>query len=476
MSGPRTQPAIDLDQARTFLAALAPDGDGKFTFQIFDDSSLKDESKAKHKYATLEAACEWLKRANAQRIGVFVTVNATDGLGRYASNVIALRAVFIDGDGIPLPDKFPIAPSIIVRRDETHWHAYWLLLSGEVLAYFKAAQQSLAAFYGSDPAINDLSRVMRLPGFIHHKKEPNAVQLVEAHPERRYTLAEVLAAHGGVPTLEPKHEPIPPLLSDADEIDLAMFRFHAEATEAKQSRHHTVLGLMCEGYSRGLDPDEVIEIGKDACDRFDIEKSYAPRAAKWAYQDRTSWEPRFTIDELHHGAELLGARVAELAKASLVAANAMADLAMRPGHVLALMVTRDREAYRNTLERIAAIVGPHWQLDERKRIALAEARQRMRPANPGVGLDLAAVVRDLAPERIQPAKDSTLLVQCSMHVGGKSIDVKPDKRLWYCPGCKTGGGGPGAAFTLARHLMPAATFTGDIFKRLRAIEEAAHVC
>src|SRR5690606_16744339 len=115
---------------------------------------------SRHRDLPLRVAQDWLLGANGNAAGIYVTVNATDGRGRKIENVRGLRALFVDCDGTtPLEAvSFPIAPAIIVQRDATHWHAYWLLQRGESLEAFTPAQVQMAAFYGTDVSVKDLPR------------------------------------------------------------------------------------------------------------------------------------------------------------------------------------------------------------------------------------------------------------------------------------------------------------------------------
>jgi hypothetical protein len=56
--------------------------------------------------------------------------------------------------------------------------------------------ERLIASYGSDPGAKDISRVLRVPGFINRKREePFQVRIVKVHPQlRRYTRNEILRA------------------------------------------------------------------------------------------------------------------------------------------------------------------------------------------------------------------------------------------------------------------------------------------
>ena len=102
-----------------------------------------------------------------------MTVNATDGRGRRCANVVCVRAAFADLDGAPLAPVLegPLVPSFTVESSPGRFHAYWLV-SDLPLERFKAVQQAIAASFGGDPAVCDLPRVMRLPGFWHRKSEP----------------------------------------------------------------------------------------------------------------------------------------------------------------------------------------------------------------------------------------------------------------------------------------------------------------
>lgn len=188
MSG-ETEP--DRGAAEAFLALLDPDAIA-WTFQTFDDSAAKRPELARILHGSLDGVAASLSRLNAQGAGVFVTVNRTDGKGRKAENVTAVRALFIDEDS-PLCRPFAIDPSIVVQADRGR-HAYWRLEPGVRLEAFKPSQKALIAFYGSDPDVNDLPRVMRLPGFFHMKRTPKLVTLAGGCG-KAYTLDEVLAAH-----------------------------------------------------------------------------------------------------------------------------------------------------------------------------------------------------------------------------------------------------------------------------------------
>lgn len=188
----------DLAMTSAFLDALGGPS-SPFTFQTFEDSASKSPGLARIFHGTLEQHASTLAKLNAQGAGIFVTISLTDLQGRKSHNVVALRALFIDVDG-PAPATYPLPPSILCTSGGGP-HAYWLLSPGQPLNEFSPAQKQLATFYGSDPKVHDLPRVMRLPGFWHLKGPPTLVTCTLA--PNRYTIAEVLAAH-------PVAAPLPP--------------------------------------------------------------------------------------------------------------------------------------------------------------------------------------------------------------------------------------------------------------------------
>lgn len=175
-------PTLDMQQAVEFIQALAPGG--VVTFQTFDDSPEKRPRLAGTRHGTLEQHTHWLEKQNKAGAGIFATVNETNGKGRKAADVIRVQGLFADFDN-PEPgtlerlraDDMP--PSVIVESSEGKFHAYWFTDALE-LEEFKPLQQQIARHWGSDPAVCDLPRVMRLPGFLHRKGEPQLVRLLEA--------------------------------------------------------------------------------------------------------------------------------------------------------------------------------------------------------------------------------------------------------------------------------------------------------
>ena len=164
---------VDFEQARGFLVALAP-GETHFTFQTFDDSEAKRPKLARVMHGSLVERFDELARLSALGAGVFVTVNQTDFKGRRKANVVAVRALFVDLDGAPIPALAPLGlpAHIVVETSPSRFHIHWRV-EGLETRDFTGLQERLAVLFGGDPTVRDLPRVVRLPGFPHQKNPDN---------------------------------------------------------------------------------------------------------------------------------------------------------------------------------------------------------------------------------------------------------------------------------------------------------------
>lgn len=180
----------DLDEARRFLSMLDKDA-AAFTFQTFSDASDAPNGLTGVLHGSLDQYAEELTKLNRQGAGVFVTVNRTNLAGRKSSDIVRVRALFADLDGAPLEPvvEGSIPPDLVVQSSVGKWHCYWFV--GDCpLDRFKGTQQAIAVRFGSDPAVNDLSRVLRLPGFFHRKAKPFMVSIdddftaTSSHPRK----------------------------------------------------------------------------------------------------------------------------------------------------------------------------------------------------------------------------------------------------------------------------------------------------
>ncbi len=102
-----------------------------------------------------------------------------------------------EGDVTPSPPPDPVGADSIGPQTTTETAS---------LAQFRALQKQLAAHFGGDPVISNPSRVMRLPGFFHHKAEPVAVTCLLFEPGRRYCQSELAAVLESLHPADPRFE------------------------------------------------------------------------------------------------------------------------------------------------------------------------------------------------------------------------------------------------------------------------------
>jgi hypothetical protein len=203
-------PVLDREAAQTFLRFLDPDTN-EFTFQTYTDSDEKRKSfainprtkkpvdpLARILHGTLDQYWTTLADLSRNGAGVFVTINRTTLQGaRSTENILEIRAYLADFDGIAGEvieanlRRLGIRPHLIVQSSEGKWLFYWFI-EGASLDEFRTTQEKLNRLMGSDAAIKDLPRVMRLPGFIHQKDgvNPSIVKIVHTNDGPKHANAD----------------------------------------------------------------------------------------------------------------------------------------------------------------------------------------------------------------------------------------------------------------------------------------------
>lgn len=181
--------------ANLFIKAINGNNSDEAHFQTFTDYKNKNNIydnfvaenlpvEAMHLYASLSNIQAKLQEYNKRGSGIYISINQTNKIGRAKKDIINTRALFIDADGVDFSSiTFPqnMQPDIITMRDNEHWHAYWLIdKSIPNLDLWHCAMQTLAAYYGTDTAVVDLARVMRLPSF-YNMKDPTNPKLFYIH-------------------------------------------------------------------------------------------------------------------------------------------------------------------------------------------------------------------------------------------------------------------------------------------------------
>ena len=187
----------DLAQAQQFLKLLDSTTDS-FTFQTFGDTP---DAEAKlppfWRHGSLNDYAGLFIENNNQGAGISVMVNRGDGKGRSAQHVIGVRAAFVDLDGSSPATVLnaKLKPSFFVESSPGRYHAYWLVKDCP-LNQFTAVQDALASKFSGDPSVHDLPRVMRVPGFYHHKNDPFLTHIIDAGSPEPITLKVLIEGLG----------------------------------------------------------------------------------------------------------------------------------------------------------------------------------------------------------------------------------------------------------------------------------------
>jgi hypothetical protein len=204
---------IDLDIVRRFVARLtATDQPGMVvSWQTFDDAKKGRDHLARIVHgATVPTVLEELARLNDAGAGVFCMVNAGDGHGRKAENVVAVRALFVDLDGAsvqPVLDARPV-PHLVVETSPSRFSAFWIVRPCRPHSdRFRAVQAAIARKFSGDPKVVDLPRVMRVPGFLHRKREPFLSRILLDPTRAAYSARDVVDGLDLRPLPEPAPQP-----------------------------------------------------------------------------------------------------------------------------------------------------------------------------------------------------------------------------------------------------------------------------
>jgi hypothetical protein len=195
-------PTHDKDMARKFLAGLDPNGT-RFTFQFFNDSG-SDGAQIFHGMLDELWPKVLVLNTPEQGMGVFVTIAETDFKGRKAANIVRPRALYVDADGdkqaqhcINILNACGVYPSMAVNSGRG---CHFYICTDVPLNQFSVLQKRLITKLGTDPAVNDLARLMRLPGTLHLKDpaKPRLVKLLipQQHPVQRWQLPELVSKLG----------------------------------------------------------------------------------------------------------------------------------------------------------------------------------------------------------------------------------------------------------------------------------------
>lgn len=176
-----------------------------YLIQTLDDKSAKEAVPFRQPLMELVKCgdpkafnIDLLKEMNGKGAGIYFTPNNFSGARRLADNCKGINAWFMECDDCSKEDQMKmidaskLPPSFIVETGKSY-HCYWLAKDGKI-ENFREMQKRLIEAFDADKSNIDASRVFRVPGFNHMKKEPFAVGIVRANPKNVYTEEEMRLA------------------------------------------------------------------------------------------------------------------------------------------------------------------------------------------------------------------------------------------------------------------------------------------
>ena len=167
----------DLNEAQHFLDFL--ERAGHFWFQTAREPKPEDgNTLPRVLQGTLAQVGDQLVKLNQTGSAVWVQINA--GTGRKNTDINRIRAYFVDQDHGSTELLFNSAhpANIIVESSPGKFHGYWR--TGDApLAKYADRMHALADKFDGDHSVCHLARVMRLPGFFHHKDQPFMSRIVK---------------------------------------------------------------------------------------------------------------------------------------------------------------------------------------------------------------------------------------------------------------------------------------------------------
>jgi hypothetical protein len=224
-----------------------------------------------------------LQRLNDAGYGAYAVINHPDptvadriraGKGSTGDDdITAATALFVDidreetrpGENLALLEDAEVPPSLIVQSSAPHKvHGYWLVDDLTDLALWRRLQVQLIAHFGADPVCRNPSRIMRIPGFWHHKQEPVQTRLVTA-PGTTYSTLELIELFN----LDPELDTEPPAVDLPDgytppAVELLLNRpFTRRMThkvhQTDKGRHNTILWWAQHLRENGIAQDDALQ-------------------------------------------------------------------------------------------------------------------------------------------------------------------------------------------------------------------------
>jgi len=231
-------------------------------------------------YGELSELRPRLEAYNQVGYNVFFTVNRTDGRGRRAENITEARFCFSDLDN-GLPAKWPLQPTLLVESSPNRYQAYFRLEAGCTdFKQWAAVQRAVVKETGGDSNAQDLARILRVPGFINHKRTPTHKVHVYYFIDKTYTLEDLRDAFGTIESA-PLVQKLPLADSDLPPAEVRKRRFQGWLGMLEVPRGGERNAFLFRAAAKGLR-----DFAVDADDVYEILEEY------WYEHDHSGDDPR----------------------------------------------------------------------------------------------------------------------------------------------------------------------------------------
>lgn len=187
-----------MNLTESYIAALTGSVDTPMDWRVIDDRNAG--VPAHNMRGTIAQMQATLQQYNSQGWGVFVCINELDGQGHKLQNVTNIRTHVADLDdtltsqaAFQRAASSPMPPHFVVQTSLGKYHLYWLTEPYTGNDFYEVQQRKLAQLYEGDKSIVDATRVLRVPGFYHCKREPQLVTCQGLHNGPRYTAQQIEA-------------------------------------------------------------------------------------------------------------------------------------------------------------------------------------------------------------------------------------------------------------------------------------------
>ena len=181
-----TQPTLDYSKIDKFLQ-LIDSNRNEWFFQVFPGTDFFK--------GTLKEAESFLDEHNSPNHGIYYMVNEWELEGLEVpknKHIVRARHLFIDIDRKhTIPEEFHVEPSLVVQTNAQGQQIYWKTKEDIPLDQFTTLQKNLISRYGSDTAIHDERRLMRLPYTWNCKYEKPHLVEVKKWNDKEHEIMDV---------------------------------------------------------------------------------------------------------------------------------------------------------------------------------------------------------------------------------------------------------------------------------------------